>query len=53
MQVHEFSDILQYIAHEGKAKYKLKINGIEFDYDDLQIIRNDENNIVEINLNKR
>ena len=30
MQVHEFSDILQDIAHEGKAKYKLKINGMEF-----------------------
>ena len=52
MQVHEFSDILQDIAHEGRAKYKLKINGIEFNYDDLKIIRDDENNIVKINLNK-
>ena len=53
MEVHAFSDILQDIAHEGRAKYILKINGIEFDCDDLQIIRNDKNNIVEINLNKR
>ena len=52
MQEHEFSDILQDIAHEGRAKYKLKINGIEFNHDDLKIIRDDENNIVKINLNK-
>ena len=50
MEVHEFSDILQDIAHEGKAKYKLKINGIEFNHEDLKIIRNSENNIVEINI---
>lgn len=53
MEVHEFSDILQDIAHEGRAEYNLKINGIKFNHDDLKIIRNDKNNIVEINLNKR
>lgn len=30
MEVHEFSDILQDIGHDGFAKYILKINGIEF-----------------------
>lgn len=40
MELHEFSDILQNIAHEGKAKYKLKINDIEFQHDNLKIIRN-------------
>ena len=50
MQVHEFSDILQDIAHEGKAKYKLKINGIEFNLNDIHINRNDKLNVVEINI---
>lgn len=48
MQVHEFSDILQDIAHEGKAKYILEINGIEFDYKDLKIIKDYEKNKVKI-----
>ena len=48
MQVHEFSDILQDIAHEGKAKYLLKINGVGFEYKDLNIIKDDENNQIEI-----
>ena len=52
MEVHAFSDILQYIAHEGRAKYILKINGIEFDLEDVQINRNDEKNVVEITIEK-
>ena len=52
MELHEFSDDLQNIAHEGRAEYNLKINGIEFNHDNLKIIRDDKNNIVEINLNK-
>ena len=52
MEVHAFSDILQDIAHEGRAKYILKINGIEFDLEDVQINRNDEKNVVEITIEK-
>ena len=52
MEVHVFSDILQDVAHEGRAKYILKINGMEFDTKDIYINRDDKNNIVEINIKK-
>ena len=52
MEVHVFSDILQDVAHEGRAKYTLMINGMEFDTKDIHINRDDKNNIVEININK-
>lgn len=48
MEVHEFSDILQDIGHDGFAKYILKINGIEFGLKNIQINKNNKDNIVDI-----
>jgi len=49
MEVYVLSNLLQDVAHEGRAKHKIKFktkNGKEFIFD--KIIRNDESNEVDI-----